>query len=234
MADQALFKSQTFGGFKKEEVLSYIDKLNSDHSAELEQLQNDLNTINEELNDKNQQIVEKDNSFNELLGTYEELRQHYLLLKERTDNLEYENNKLKELNDEAERKLAEEKEYSKKLKEKNMDASVSLDQIGDSAKMIVNSAKDSAHEIITDAQKKASNYNFEIDKIKEDLANTKVIVENSLTALLKHVELLSEQNEKYKNIDHKEHYESIVQEKYDKAVATINNKIKSFKDSFFH
>lgn len=234
MADQALFKSQTFGGFKKEEVLSYIDKLNSDHSAELEQLQNDLNTINEELNDKNQQIVEKDNSFNELLGTYEELRQHYLLLKERTDNLEYENNKLKELNDEAERKLAEEKEYSKKLKEKNMDASVSLDQIGDSAKMIVNSAKDSAHEIITDAQKKASNYNFEIDKIKEDLANTKVIVENSLTALLKHVELLSEQNEKYKNIDDKEHYESIVQEKYDKAVATINNKIKSFKDSFFH
>ena len=34
MAEQAMFKRQTFGGFNKEEVLKYIDKLNSEYSEE--------------------------------------------------------------------------------------------------------------------------------------------------------------------------------------------------------
>ena len=101
MADQAIFKSQTFGGFNKDEVLRYIDKMSTDYSTEREKLEFENSELRKENDEKNAKILETEGKLNELqakydeiMEAYEELRQHYLMLKEHSDNIDAENEKL--------------------------------------------------------------------------------------------------------------------------------------------
>ena len=56
MAEQAIFKSQTFGGFNKEEVLKYIDKLNSEYSEEHDKAEAEISSLKNELSGKNEKL----------------------------------------------------------------------------------------------------------------------------------------------------------------------------------
>ena len=95
MAEQAIFKSQTFGGFNKEEVLKYIDKLNADFTEEHEKAEEEISSLKNELEEKEIKLSKAENSleelqakYDEIMEAYEELRQHYLMLKEHSDNIE--------------------------------------------------------------------------------------------------------------------------------------------------
>ena len=65
MAEQAIFKSQTFGGFNKEEVLKYIDKLNVDFTEEHEKAEEEISSLKNELEEKEIKLSEAENSLEE-------------------------------------------------------------------------------------------------------------------------------------------------------------------------
>ena len=52
MAEPIIFKSQTFGGFNKEEVLKYIDTLNAQHSEEQKKSSEEIFEKDKELSEK--------------------------------------------------------------------------------------------------------------------------------------------------------------------------------------
>ena len=120
MAEQAIFKSQTFGGFNKEEVLKYIDNLNAQHSEEQEKANSELAEKTAELIEKREKLDELQSKYDEIMAAYEELRQHYLMLKEHSDNIDAENEKISARLDKTEKELAIEKELNRQLEDKTL------------------------------------------------------------------------------------------------------------------
>ena len=66
MAEQAIFKSQTFGGFNKEEVLKYIDKINTEYSEEHDKAEAEIARLNSENEEKSVKLSETEERVDEL------------------------------------------------------------------------------------------------------------------------------------------------------------------------
>ena len=118
MSESVIFKSQAFGGFNKEEVLNFFDKLNAEHSEELNNVQSLSAQLNEELKEERLHREESESSFAELMTAYEELRQHYLMLKEQNDNLGRDKEKLLDRAETAEKELEIAREQNSQWEEK--------------------------------------------------------------------------------------------------------------------
>ena len=118
MSESVIFKSQAFGGFNKEEVLNFFDKLNAEHSEELNNVQSLSAQLNEELKEERLHREESESSFAELMTAYEELRQHYLMLKEQNDNLGRDKEKLLDRAETAEKELEIAREQNSQWEER--------------------------------------------------------------------------------------------------------------------
>ena len=249
MSEQIIFKSQTFGGFNKDEVLKYIDSLNAKHSEEQEQTEKELLQTKEELSEERARRNESESAFKEVMETYEELRKHYIMLKERVDNLESENTNLKERLGETENELRDEKslnislaeqldselkkaEQEKSEKKKLLD---SISEVGNTAKAMLSGAKNSAQNMINDAQNSVSGINSEIDVFCEELEKTKSFMQDSLSVLSQRLEYIKDaaNSAKFSGEKQSEKYNDI-QNSYEKVVSEVETKISSFKNRFFH
>lgn len=249
MSEQIIFKSQTFGGFNKDEVLKYIDSLNAKHSEEQEQTEKELLQTKEELSEERARRNESESAFKEVMETYEELRKHYIMLKERVDNLESENTNLKERLGETENELRDEKslnislaeqldselkkaEQEKSEKKKLFD---SMSEVGNTAKAMLSGAKNSAQNMINDAQNSVSGINSEIDVFCEELEKTKSFMQDSLSVLSQRLEYIKDaaNSAKFSGEKQSEKYNDI-QNSYEKVVSEVETKISSFKNRFFH
>ena len=249
MSEQIIFKSQTFGGFNKDEVLKYIDSLNAKHSEEQEQTEKELLQTKEELSEERARRNESESAFKEVMETYEELRKHYIMLKERVDNLESENTNLKERLGETENELRDEKslnislaeqldselkkaEQEKSEKKKLLD---SMSEVGNTAKAMLSGAKNSAQNMINDAQNSVSGINSEIDVFCEELEKTKSFMQDSLSVLSQRLEYIKDaaNSAKFSGEKQSEKYNDI-QNSYEKVVSEVETKISSFKNRFFH
>ncbi len=255
MAEQAIFKSQTFGGFNKEEVLKYIDKINTEYSDEHEKAEAEISSLKTELEEKDIKLSKAENSleelqakYDEIMEAYEELRQHYLMLKEHSDNIEAENEKVsarleatakeleiqKEVNSQLEEKLEEETSKAEifVLKERKLNAAI--DDAGESAKHMLASAKAGAQSMISDAQNSAESINEEIEGFKAELEKTKSFMEDSLAVLIQRLEYIGKTAEEAKlpSAERTEKADEI-QKKYETLVSETEIKTKTLKERFF-
>ena len=219
MAEQAIFKSQTFGGFNKEEVLKYIDKMNTDFSEEHDRAEEEISSLKHELGEKDIKLSKTENSldelqakYDEIMEAYEELRQHYLMLKEHSDNIEAENEKLSARLENSEKELAIEKELNSQLRDKIEEESgkaeifilkerklnAAIDDAEQSAKHMLAYAKVGAQNMITDAQEAAEDINNEIEGFKAELEKTKSFMEDSLAVLIQRLDYIGKSAEEQK------------------------------------
>lgn len=255
MAEQAIFRSQTFGGFNKEEVLNYIDKLNTEYSAEHDKAENEISGLKNELEEKDIKLSKTENSldelqakYDEIMEAYEELRQHYLMLKEHSDNIEADNEKLALRCEKAEKELSIEKELNSQLHDKleeeigkaevfvlkERKLSAAIDGAGESAKLMLASAESGAREILDDAQNSASGINAEIDAFKTELEKTKEFMQDSLAVLVQRLEYIGRTAEEAK-LPEKERNEKAedIRRKYEALVSETELKTKNLKERFF-
>ncbi len=255
MAEQAIFKSQTFGGFNKEEVLKYIDKMNTEYSEEHDKSEQEISSLKAELSEKNtaaeelsQKHDELQKKYDEIMDAYEELRQHYLMLKEHSDNIDAENEKLKNRLETAEKELAIEKELNSQLEDrldeeahkaevivfKERKLNAAIDDAGESAKSMLASAKSGAQSIISDAQKYADSINDEIEDFRTELEKTKVFMQDSLAVLIQRLDYIGKNAECSKlPCTEKEEKVNDIQRKYESLVSETEIKTETLKERFF-
>ena len=255
MAEQAIFKSQAFGGFNKEEVLKYIDKMSAEHSEEQEKSNAEITEITAKLEEKNTELSEtKENleelqkKYDEIMSAYEELRQHYLLLKEHSDNIEAENEKLSARLEATEKELAIEKEMNSQLREKieleerkaeeyaarGRKLSAAIGDAGDSTKLMLANAKAGAQSLIAEAQSSAEGINSEIDSFRSELEKTKNFMEDSLAVLLQRLEYIGKTAEAAKIPSEARSDKSAeIQKKFDELVTETDMRTSALKSRFF-
>ncbi len=249
MAEPIIFKSQTFGGFNKEEVLKYIDSLNAQHSEEQQKTTEELFAKDKELSDKSEKLDELQAKYDEIMAAYEELRQHYLMLKEHSDNIDAENEKLAVRCEKAEKELAIEKELNLQLEDKldrekqkadertasEKRLAASLVNANDSAKMMLTAAKNNAQAIIADAQSSADGINSEIDEFKEEVEKTRVFMEDSLAVLLQRLDYIvkSADGAKISSVARTEKSDEI-EKKYEELLAENESRAEVLRKRFFH
>lgn len=249
MSEQVIFKNQAFGGFNKEEVLQYIDSINSKHTEEMDKASSEIISLSEQVKDFKIKAENGAKSFDELMKAYNEMREHYIELKKRNDNLESENTRLKTRCSIAEKDLQIEKELNKQLEDKIEEVrqkveeheddekrlAAAMAEVGDSAKVILGGAKANAQSIISNAQSSAESINAEIDGFCKELENTKAFMQDSLSVLTQRLEYISktaaatkiattERNDKCNEI----------QIEYEKSVSEATDKVNALKDRFFH
>lgn len=248
MAEQAIFKSQTFGGFNKEEVLKYIDNLNSQHSEEQDKNNEIIVSLNNDLSEKSTALDELHNNYDEIMVAYEELRQHYLMLKEHSDNISAENEKLAERLEKAEKELAIEKELNSQLEDKLENERkkaeeytknvqklrFAIDEAEASTKVMIANAKDGAQYIIENAQSSADSINTEIDSFKEEIEKTKSFMEDSLTVLIQRLGYIEKTAENAKISSEARTSTALeVDKKYNELVEETKGKSEALKKRFF-
>lgn len=248
MAEQAIFKSQTFGGFNKEEVLKYIDNINAEHTAQQEKSEEEIKNISTELSEKSEKLDELKSKYDEIMAAYEELRQHYLMLKEHSDNIETENEKLsarleatakelaieKELNSQLEEKLYAEAQKADERAAQQRKIVAAIDNANDSARLMLTNAKTGAQNIIADAQNAADGINDEIDEFRAELEKTKDFMEDSLSVLIQRLEYIGKAAENAKIVSEERTEKSTeIQRKYEELVAETDLKATALKDRFF-
>ena len=249
MSEQVIFKNQAFGGFNKEEVLKYIDGINAKNFEEQEQLNNEISNLTEELKVEKAKCSEKEASFAELMKAYEELREHYLMLKERSSNLESENTTLKIRCDKAEKELKIEKELNRQLEDKIETERQKSDEhaaeeekivaevsrMSDSAKAMLDGARSDAQNIIADAQNSADGINAEIDSFCAEIEKTKAFMEDSLAVLVQRLDYIghSASSAKISNVGNSEK-SAAIQQNYEKIVSETEGRVEAFKKRFFH
>ncbi len=255
MAEQAIFRSQTFGGFNKEEVLKYIDKMSTDYSGEIERREEEISALKTELEEKDVKLSKAENSldelqakYDEIMEAYEELRQHYLMLKEHSDNIEADNEKVSARLETAEKELAIEKELNSQLRDKleeeagkseifilkERKLSAAIDGAGESAKLMLATAESGAQAMLEDAQSSASSINNEIDSFRTELEKTKEFMQDSLAVLIKRLEYIGKTAEEAK-IPEKERSEKAddIRKKYETMVSETEMKTSALKERFF-
>ncbi len=248
MSESIIFKSQAFGGFNKEEVLNYIDKLNAGHSEELKNAEDSAAQLTEELNEERLHREESEKSFAELMTAYEELRQHYMMLKERSDNLESDNEKFRSRAESAEKELGIEKELNSQLEDKleamqqkmekqaeeNRRLALAANEMGDSARQILNGAKIGAENMLSDAKLSAESLNSEIDGFCADVEKTKAFMQDSLSVLVQRLEYIRNTADasRVKAEDQSGKIDQI-REKYEKLVSEADSRAETFKKRFF-
>ena len=255
MAEQAIFKSQTFGGFNKEEVLKYIDKINTEYSEEHDKAEAEISRLQIENQEKTIKLSETEVNYAELkakydevMDAYEELRQHYLMLKEHSDNINAENEKLsarleatekelniqKEVNAQLEDKLEESQQKTEifALKERKLNAAI--DDAGESAKHMLASAKSGAQSMIADAQNSAESINDEIEGFRAELEKTKSFMQDSLAVLIQRLDYIGKTAEEAKlpSAERTEKADEI-QRKYETLVSETEIKTQTLKERFF-
>lgn len=248
MAEQAIFKSQTFGGFNKEEVLKYIDNLNAERTSEQEKSENEIKNLGTELSEKSEKLEELQSKYDEIMAAYEELRQHYLMLKEHSDNIETENGKLSARLETSEKELAIEKELNSQLRNKlyseeqkaeeraarERRLTAAIEDAGDSAKMMLANAKTGAQSMVADAQKTAEGINTEIDEFRAELEKTKEFMKDSLSVLIQRLEYIEKNAENAKIVSEKRNScSNDIQKKYEELVAETEMKTSTLKSRFF-
>lgn len=248
MAEQAIFKSQTFGGFNKEEVLKYIDNLNAQHSEEQEKSEAEIKTISAELSKKSEKLDDLQSKYDEIMAAYEELRQHYLMLKEHSDNIEAENEKLSTRLEAAEKELAIEKELNSQLEdrldseaqkaeeraENERKFAAAIDSANDSARMMLANAKTGAQNMLADAQTAADSINSEIDEFRTELEKTKEFMQDSLSVLIQRLEYIGKSAENTKIVsEERTEKAKDIQKKYEELVAETDMRTSVLKNRFF-
>lgn len=248
MAEPIIFKSQTFGGFNKEEVLKYIDTLNAQHSEEQKKSSEEIFEKDKELSEKREKLDDLQAKYDEIMAAYEELRQHYLMLKEHSDNIDAENEKLAVRCEKAEKELAIEKELNSQLEDK-LDAekqkaeeraasekrmAASLVNANDSAKMMLTAAKNNAQDIIADAQSSANGINADIDEFKEEVEKTKAFMEDSLAVLLQRLDYIAKSAEDAKiPSEARDSKSEEIEKKYEELLAENEKRAEVFRKRFF-
>ena len=255
MAEQAIFKSQTFGGFNKEEVLKYIDKMNTEYSEEHDKAEAEIARLNIENEEKSVKLSETEERFDELskkydeiMEAYEELRQHYLMLKEHSDNINAENEKLsarleaaakeleieKTLNAQLEDKLEEEQQKAEVFAVKERKLNAAIDDAEESAKHMLASAKSGAQSMLSDAQSSAESINEEIEGFRTELEKTKSFVQDSLAVLIQRLEYIGKTAEEAKLPSSERTKKSDeIQRKYETLVSETEIKTRTLKERFF-
>ncbi len=255
MAEQAIFKSQTFGGFNKEEVLKYIDKMSSEHSEEQEKSNAEIANLSAEIAEKSEKLSETEGKladlqakYDEIMAAYEELRQHYLMLKEHSDNIEAENEKLQIRLEKTENELVIEKEINAQLREKleleekkaeesslrERKIIAAIDDAGDSTKLMLSNAKNGAQSIIAEAQSSAEGINAEIDEFRAELEKTKNFMEDSLAVLVQRLEYIGKTAEAVKiPSEGRSEKANEIQKKYEDLVAETDMRTNALKTRFF-
>lgn len=255
MAEQAIFKSQTFGGFNKEEVLKYIDKMSSEHSEEQEKSNAEIAELSAKIEERENKLRETNESledlrkkYDEIMAAYEELRQHYLMLKEHSDNIEAENEKLSARIEKAENELVIEKEINAQLKEKieleerkseefsarERKIIAAIDDAGDSTKLMLANAKSGAQSIIAEAQSSAEGINAEIDVFRSELEKTKSFMEDSLAVLVQRLEYIGKTAEAVKlPSESRNEKANEIQRKYEDLVSETDMRTSALKTRFF-
>ncbi len=249
MSEQVIFKNQAFGGFNKDEVLKYIDGLNANNSKEQDNLNKEIASLTEELKAEKAKCRERDASFSELMTAYEELREHYLMLKERSSNLESENTSLKIRCDKAEKELKIEKELNRQLEDKIEDEQkrteeqaaagqkmvAEVNRMSDSAKAMLNDAKNDANAIIVNARTSAEGINSEIDSFCEEVEKTKVFMQDSLAVLIQRLDYIGRTASEAKiSATGGSKKSDEIQRSYEKIVSETESKVAALKNSFFH
>lgn len=255
MAEQAIFKSQTFGGFNKEEVLKYIDKMSTEFSEEHDKAESEISELKIELEEKDIKLSKAENSleelqakYDEIMEAYEELRQHYLMLKEHSDNIDAENEKLCVRLETAEKELQIEKTLNSQLEDKIDEVShkadiyalkerklnTAIDEAGESAKHMLASAKAGAQSMIADAQDSAEGINGEIEDFKKEIEKTKIFMKDSLEVLIQRLEYIGKTAEEAKIYSEGRTAKAKeIQVKYENYVSDMEMKTKTLKESFF-
>ena len=248
MAEQAIFKSQTFGGFNKEEVLKYIDNMNAEHSAEQEKNVAEISSLSTELAEKTENLDELQKKYDEIMEAYEELRQHYLMLKEHSDNIEADNEKLAARLEKSEKELAIEKELNSQLEDrieefgrrdeehaaKERKFMASVEEAGRNAKLILAAAKSGAQGMISEAESSAEEINGEIDAFRAELEKTKSFMEDSLSVLVQRLEYIGKSVDGVKfSSEGRNTVSADIQKKYEELVCETETKTKALKDRFF-
>ncbi|MBQ2998097.1 MAG: hypothetical protein IJD62_03740 [Oscillospiraceae bacterium] len=248
MAEPVIFKSQTFGGFNKEEVLKYIDSVNAQHSEEQEKANAEIIEKDKALAEKSEKLDDLQAKYDEIMAAYEELRQHYLMLKEHSDNIDAENEKLFARCEKAEKELAIEKELNRQLEDK-IDAekqkaeqraaqekriAASIESANDSAKLMLTAARDNAKNIIAEAQSGAEEINSDIDEFRLEIEKTKSFMEDSLAVLVQRLEYIAKSAEEAKlpsgaRINKAEE----IDKKYEELVAENENRTAVLRKRFF-
>lgn len=236
MSEQAIFRSQ-IGGFNKDEVLRYIDDLNSKNAEEMKQSQAAVEEITAELNENRDKRVELEGNFKELMDTYEELRQHYLTLKERCENLESSNEKLRARCQKYDKELTELREenetLSKKVK-KSKKTIGHLTEMNDGALEVMSAAKASAEGLIYDAKESVAGLNGDIDRFCGDVMKTRSFVKDSMEAMLKRLDCIAEEAGGVKidpaSIDE---VSAEIGERAEDAQKEVNQKLDKLKEKFF-
>ncbi len=248
MAEQAIFKSQTFGGFNKEEVLKYIDNLNSERSQEQENASKEITSLSAELSEKSEKLDELQKNYDEIMAAYEELRQHYLMLKEHDDNISAENERLseklfttekeliieKELNSQLEDKLEEELRKADEHAKNEEKLRIAVDDAENSTKLMLANAKSGAQNIIADAQNSAEGINAEIDEFKAELEKTKNFMQDSLAVLVQRLEYIGKTAEGAKiDSESRNTKANEIQRKYEELISETETKAAALKKRFF-
>lgn len=255
MAEQAIFKSQTFGGFNKEEVLKYIDKMSAEHSEEQEKSNAEIAALSSEVAEKAEKLSaaesnleELEKKYDEIMAAYEELRQHYLMLKEHSDNIEAENEKLLTRLEKTEKELAIEKEMNAQLGEKVANEErkseeraaqerrimAAIDDANDSTKLMLANAKSGAQSIIAEAQNSAEGINSEIDSFKSEIEKTKSFMEDSLAVLVQRLEYIAKSAEAAKLPSESRSDKSAeIQRKFEDLVSETDMRTNALKSRFF-
>ncbi len=248
MAEPVFFKSQTFGGFNKEDVLKYIDFLNAESFAKQQEAEEEISAKEKELAEKSEKLDDIQSKYDEIMAAYEELRQHYLMLKEHSDNIDAENEKLKERCEIAEKELCIEKELNRQLEERVANdkqkedeiylrerrLSASVESAADSAKMMLATAKNGAQSIIDEAQSSADSVNAEIDAFKVELEKTKSFMEDSLAVLSQRLEYIGKTADSAKiSSEGRTAKLAEIQTKYEELVAENENRAELLKKRFF-
>lgn len=248
MSEQVIFKNQAFGGFNKEEVLKYIDSLNAKHTEEQDRLNEENSGLASQVTDLKIKNEEGEKNFNELMNAYNGMREHYMMLKTRCDNLESDNAKLKTRCEIAEKDLCIEKELNKQLEDKidqerqkadehaadEKRLVAAMTEMGDSARVMLNGAKNNAQSIINDAQASAESINAEIDSFCTELEKTKAFMQDSLSVLTQRLEYIGKTAAAAKIAsDGKTAKCDEIQSEYEKMVTEANGKVEAFKNRFF-
>lgn len=255
MVEQAVFKSQAFGGFNKDEVLGYIDRINADNTKEQEALNADIASLNAELGvdreklaETEQTLAEKENAFTELMAAYEELREHYMMLNERNGNLESENEGLKTRLEETSKELEIQKEFSRRLSEKVEEYESKHDELDEEkkklvlaandfgiyARTMVNGAKSSAQSMVSEAQSSADGINAEIDVFRTELLKTRDFMKDSLEVLVQRLEYIEAEAAKAKlSAKPEEPKNGGIQERCEEINAEIDSRVEALKKRFF-
>ncbi len=212
MSEQVIFSKSTFGGFNKEEVLNYIDRLNAEHTAAQEKADGEIWKLDARLKEKTDALSENEKTFGELSAAYEELREHYMSLKEHCGNLEGQLDDLKRKNGDTEKELTIAKELNRQLEDK-IDACQAesrehgeqrqrwLDGFGGmevSAKSMLTSAKNGAQNMIADAQGSVESVNADLERFREELGKTRQFLQDSTAVLGQRLDYIDKAAERAK------------------------------------